>query len=116
VDAYDQWKCDYKHKRKHTILWCRNIQVMQSTQLLPTGHAITTYSRISYFGHSAYIDPVWHSSASSVELFFGKQLQEQLHEQGRAMFLQLHHVLNSVRESFQRSWPESWAESWSLGY
>jgi TRAP-type mannitol/chloroaromatic compound transport system substrate-binding protein len=60
--------------------------------------------------------PVWHSSASPVELFFEKQLHEQLYEQGRAVFLQLHHVLNSVRESFQRSWPESWAESWSFGY
>jgi hypothetical protein len=27
--------------------------------------------------------PVWHSSASPVELFFRKQLHEQLHEQGR---------------------------------
>jgi hypothetical protein len=26
----------------------------------------------------------------------------------RAMFWQLHHVLNSVRVSFQRSWPKSW--------
>jgi hypothetical protein len=55
---------------------------------------------------------VWHSLASPVELFFRKQLHEQLHEQGRAMFLQLHRVLNFVRESFQRSW----AESWSFGY
>jgi hypothetical protein len=46
---------------------------------------------------------VWHSLASPVELFFRKQLHEQLHEQGRAMFWQLHHVLNSVRVSFQRS-------------
>jgi 2,4-dienoyl-CoA reductase-like NADH-dependent reductase (Old Yellow Enzyme family) len=53
--------------------------------------------------------PVWHGSASPVELFFGKQLHEQLHEQGRAVFLQLHHVLNSVREGFQRSWAESWS-------
>jgi hypothetical protein len=27
--------------------------------------------------------PVWHSSASPVELFFIKQLHEQLHERGR---------------------------------
>jgi hypothetical protein len=27
--------------------------------------------------------PVWHSSASPVELFFRKQLHEQLHERGR---------------------------------
>jgi hypothetical protein len=27
--------------------------------------------------------PVWHSSASPVELFFRKQLHEQLHEQVR---------------------------------
>jgi hypothetical protein len=47
--------------------------------------------------------PVWHSSTSPVELFFRKQLHEQLREQGRAMVLQLHCVLNSVRESFQRS-------------
>jgi hypothetical protein len=47
---------------------------------------------------------------------FRKQLHEQLYEQERAMFLQLHRVLNSVRESFQRSWPESWVESWSFGY
>jgi hypothetical protein len=63
-----------------------------------------------------YIDPVWHNSASPIELFFRKQLHEQLHERGRAMFLQLHRVLNSVRESFQRSWPESWTESWLFGY
>jgi 2,4-dienoyl-CoA reductase-like NADH-dependent reductase (Old Yellow Enzyme family) len=63
-----------------------------------------------------FLGPVWHNSASPIELFFGKQLHEQLHEQGRVMFLQLHHVLNSVIESFQRSWPESCAESWSFGY
>jgi hypothetical protein len=52
-----------------------------------------------------YVGPVWHNSALPVELFFRKQLHEQLHEWGRAraMFLQLHHVLNSVRVSFQRS-------------
>jgi hypothetical protein len=29
------------------------------------------------------LGPVWHSSASPVELFFRKQLHEQLHEWGR---------------------------------
>jgi hypothetical protein len=45
----------------------------------------TVHTRQSSFCLSVlqHIGPVWHSSASPVELFFRKQLHEQLHEWGR---------------------------------
>jgi hypothetical protein len=56
-----------------------------------------------------HIGSVWHCSASSLELFFLKITPWATSwAWERAMFLQLHRVLNSVRASFQRSWPESW--------
>jgi hypothetical protein len=49
--------------------------------LLPRAEGLFLFQVYSFF--NADRGPVWHSSASPVELFFRKQLHEKLHEWGR---------------------------------
>jgi hypothetical protein len=58
-----------------------------TTAAATTRHRVLQCAYDNYDGHQYvygnHYGPVWHSSASPVELFFRKQLHEQLHEWGR---------------------------------
>jgi hypothetical protein len=50
----------------------------------PNGNKVTYYGRWGDMATRLWnLGPVWHSSASPVELFFRKKVHDQLHERGR---------------------------------